>query len=256
MQCEPWFTLKTADRMMPDQTSSQRLHENFQSPHTGRLTIPAFAVYVVAFFLVWSLRATVFIHIDEGIESAVWKSVYSNSIKFMVWVAPVFIVLGPLRVRALTYLKLTTPIDKPGLIIGTIVTLAWLGLVVMGESIIQHRTIVDLLTAGSAEWFVILAGIFLSPIWEEILFRGFFLNKLNESLGFWKSNFVAAFLFMLAHWPYWVSKFGFSGQVIKDSLNVFLLGCLFGWLMKKTNSLWPSVGGHIANNFLSGLIHA
>ena len=61
---------------------------------------------------------------------------------------------------------------------------------------------------------------------------------------------------MLSHWPYWVSKFGFSGRVIRDSVNVFLLGCLFGWLMKKTNSLWPAIGAHIANNFLSGLIHA
>jgi membrane protease YdiL (CAAX protease family) len=61
---------------------------------------------------------------------------------------------------------------------------------------------------------------------------------------------------MLVHWPYWVSKNGFSGQVIKDSINVFLLGCLFGWMMKKANSLWPAVGAHIANNFLSGLIHS
>ena len=48
---------------------------------------------------------------------------------------------------------------------------------------------------------------------------------------------------------------GFSGAVIKDMANVFLLGCLFGWVMKKTNSLWPAIGAHIANNFLSGLIH-
>jgi len=43
---------------------------------------------------------------------------------------------------------------------------------------------------------------------------------------------------------------------LKNLANVFLLGCLFGWVMKKTNSLWPAIGAHIANNFLSGLIHA
>jgi uncharacterized protein len=98
--------------------------------------------------------------------------------------------------------------------------------------------------------------VFISSISEEILCRGFFLNRLNESLSFWKANAVSALLFMLAHWPYWLSKSGFSPQVIKDSVNVFFLGCLFGWLMKKTNSLWPAIGAHIANNFLSGLIHA
>jgi membrane protease YdiL (CAAX protease family) len=141
-------------------------------------------------------------------------------------------------------------------IIGAIVTLAWLVLVVIGESIIQRRSIGEMLTARSSEGLGILAGVFFSPVCEEILFRGFVLNRLNESLSFRKSNLIASFLFMLTHWPYWVSKFGFSGQVIRDSVNIFLLGCLFGWLMKKTNSLWPAIGAHIANNFLSGLIHA
>lgn len=242
--------------MMADQTISQPLGENLQSPHAGRLTTTRFTTCLVVFFLVWFLRATVFIHIDEGIESAVWRNVYSSSIKLVVWVAPVFVTLTLLRLRPFRYLKLTTPINNRGLIFGAIVALAWFALVVIGESIIQHRTIADVLTARSSEWLGILAGVLFSPVCEEILFRGFVLNRLNESLSFWRSNLFASILFMLAHWPYWVSKFGFSGQVIKDSLNVLLLGCLFGWLMKKTNSLWPAIGGHIANNFLSGLIHA
>lgn len=241
---------------MTNQTSSRLQGEHPQSPQAGRLTTTAFALYVVSFFLVWSLRATLFIHIDEGIESAVFKGIYSNSIKFIVWVAPVFITLTLLRLRPLKYLKLTTPINKRGLIIGAIVTFGWFSLVVLGESLIQHRSIGEMLTARSSEWLGILAGVFFSPIWEEILFRGFVLNRFNESLSFWKSNLFASLLFMLTHWPYWLSKFGFSGQVTKDSVNTFLLGCLFGWLMKKTNSLWPAIGAHIGNNFLSGLIRA
>ena len=242
---------------MTDHQSSQPQPANaLQSTDAGRLSTTAFVIYVAVFFVVWSLRATVFIHIDESIESAIWKNVYSNSIKFIVWVAPVFILLGVLRMRPLTYLKLTTPVNKRGLIFGAIVTVAWLCLVVLGESIISHRSPGAMLTARLSGWPSILLGVFFSPIWEEILFRGFFLNRLNQSLGFWKANLFAALLFMLAHWPYWVSKSGFSGQVIKDSINVFLLGSLFGWLMKKTNSLWPAIGAHVANNFLSGLIHA
>lgn len=241
---------------MTDQISTRPLFENLQSPNAGRLSITSFAIYLVVFFLVWSLRATVFIHLDEGIGSAVWRSVYSNSIKLIIWVVPVFITLGVLRLRPLNYLKLTTPVKKRGLFIGAIVTLGWFSLVVAGESIIQHKRIVEMLAARSSEWLGILAGVFFSPIWEEILFRGFVLNRLDESLKFWKANAIASFLFMLSHWPYWLSKFGLTGQVIKDSLNVLLLGCLFGWLMKKTNSLWPAIGAHIANNLLSGLIRA
>ena len=214
------------------------------------------AIYVALFFVIWSLRAIVFIRVDESIESALWKNVYSNAVKFIIWVVPVFITLGVSRLRPFTYLKLTTPLNKRGLMIGAAVTLVWLSLVVLGEALLSGRNAGAMLAARSSDWPSILAGVFFSPISEEILFRGFFLTRLSESLKFWKSNLIAALLFMFAHWPYWLSKNGFSLPVIKDSVNVFLLGCLFGWLMRRTNSLWPAIGAHIANNFLSGLIHA
>jgi membrane protease YdiL (CAAX protease family) len=226
-----------------------------QSPIAGRLTTKSFVIYIAAFFVVWSLRATVFIGIDESITSNVEKNLYSNAVKFTLWVLPVFITLALLRMNPLAYTKLTTPVNKRGLMVSSLVVFAWMSLVVVGESFIQGKSIGVLLSQKAPLWLGILAGVVTSPIWEEILFRGFFLNRLNESLSFWKSNLISAFLFMLAHAPYWVSKHGFSGPVIKDVVNVFLLGCLFGWVMKKTNSLWPAIGAHIANNFISGLIH-
>jgi membrane protease YdiL (CAAX protease family) len=223
-------------------------------PSSG-LSTRSFVIYIAAFFVVWSLRATVFIHIDEGISSDVGKNLYSNAVKFTLWALPVFITLAALRMTPLKYAKLTTPVNRRGLLVSSVVVLTWLSLVVIGESLISGKSVGVLLSQKAPAWLGILAGAFLSPIWEEILFRGFFLNRLNESLSFWKSNLISAFLFMLAHAPYWVSKNGFSGPVIKDLINVFLLGCLFGWVMKKTNSLWPAIGAHIANNFVSGLIH-
>ena len=223
-----------------------------------RRTVPAkvFVSYLIVFFAIWTLRATVLIRIDESIESPLWKNLFSNAVKFAVWVVPVFITLTIQRARPLTYLKLATPVNKRGLLIAVIVTLAWCILVVAGESILSRRNPGAILSARSSEWLLILLGAFLSPIFEEILFRGFILNWLNESLSFRKSNLISAFLFVLAHVPYWVSKNGFSPRVIRDMANVFVLGLLFGWLMKKTNSLWPAIGAHIANNFLSGLIQA
>ncbi len=226
-----------------------------EMPVAGRLTTKSFVIYIAVFFVVWSLRATVFIRIDESISSEVGRNLYSNALKFTLWALPVFITLAALRMKPLKYTKLTTPVNRRGLIVSALVVFVWLSLVVVGESLIQGKSAGALLSQNAPAWLGILAGVFLSPMWEEILFRGFFLNRLNESLSFWKSNLISAFLFMLAHAPYWVSQNGFSGPVIKDLINVFLLGCLFGWVMKKTNSLWPAIGAHIANNFLSGLIH-
>lgn len=219
------------------------------------LTTRAFVIYIATFFVAWSLRATVFIWVDEGITSGFGQNLYSNAVKFTLWVLPVFITLAALRMKPLTYTKLTTRVNSRGLIVSALVVFVWLSLVVVGESFIQGKSIGVLLSQKAPAWLGILAGVSLSPIWEEIVFRGFFLNRLNESLSFWQANLISAFLFMLAHAPYWISKNGLSGPVIKDMVNVFLLGCLFGWVMKKTNSLWPAIGAHIANNFLSGLIH-
>lgn len=260
------FLLSNRIRQEPDPLSGhkQMTNPNLQAEPTAtptpsdveQLPTKAFVIYIAAFFVIWALRATVLIRIDESIASDVGKNLYSNALKLAIWVLPVFITLALVRIEPLAYLKLTTQVNKRGLVVSSLVVFIWLSLVVIGESFLQGKSIGGLLSAKAPLWLGILMGVSLSPIWEEILFRGFFLNRLNESLSFWKSNLISAFLFALAHAPYWVSKNGFSGPVIKDLLNVFLLGCLFGWVMKKTNSLWPAIGAHIANNFISGLIHA
>ena len=222
----------------------------------NRAPLAPLMIYIAVFLLVWSLRATLFIGIDEGIESATWKQLYSNAVKFVLWVVPALIALRVWHLAPLKYLKLTTRINGRGLIAAAVVVAAWLGVVLIGEAALSGRSAATILFQKSAEWPSIMGGVAVSPVWEEILFRGFILNRLNESLSFWKSNVISALVFMLTHVPYWVSKNGFSGPVIRDLANVFLLGCLFGWVMKRTNSLWPAIGAHIANNFLSSLIHA
>jgi membrane protease YdiL (CAAX protease family) len=226
-----------------------------EAPDHRGVPAKVFVTYLIVFFAIWTLRATVLIRVDESIESPLWKNLFSNAVKFTIWVLPVFITLSIRRARPLTYLKLTTPVNKRGVSIAVVVTLALCVIVVAGESILSRRSPVAILGARSSEWLTILLGVLLSPFAEEILFRGFILNRLNESLSFWKANLISAFLFVLAHVPYWVSKNGFSPRVIRDLANVFVLGLLFGWLMKTANSLWPAIGAHIANNFLSGMIH-
>jgi membrane protease YdiL (CAAX protease family) len=101
----------------------------------------------------------------------------------------------------------------------------------------------------------VLAFIFFSPISEEILFRGFVLNKLAERLKFWMANLLTAVLFTLIHWPFWIWRNGLNGWLIQTSAGIFLLAILLGYVVKLTNSLWPAVAVHIANNFLAHFLH-
>ncbi|HKA23038.1 MAG TPA: CPBP family intramembrane glutamic endopeptidase [Blastocatellia bacterium] len=238
-----------------DQTQTAPAANNLKTAGARGLPLNVFWIYVVAFFAVWSVRALIVIRIDDSIQSPLGKNVFSNTVKFVIWVLPVFVTLAICRLRPFDYLKLSTPVNKRGLLPAMVVITVWLSLAIIGESIISGKSIGAILSQRSADWLSILAGVAVSPIWEEILFRGFFLNRLNESLSFWVANVISALLFVAVHMPYWVSRNGFSPGVTKNLVNVFLLGCVFGWIMKQTNSLWPAIGAHIANNFVSVLIH-
>ncbi len=72
----------------------------------------------------------------------------------------------------------------------------------------------------------------LSPIAEEVFFRGFLLAGLRAHLGWSAAVVISAALFSMAH-------------LIPGSLpGIFMIGILFGLLYEFTDSIWPSVAMH------------
>jgi membrane protease YdiL (CAAX protease family) len=74
---------------------------------------------------------------------------------------------------------------------------------------------------------------------EELLFRGLFLRKLEPFFGPWTSNILIAILFTLYH----------SGVRYTPDLLMFLaslppLALAWGYIMRKTDSLWGSILFH------------
>jgi membrane protease YdiL (CAAX protease family) len=74
---------------------------------------------------------------------------------------------------------------------------------------------------------------------EELLFRGLFLRKLEPFFGPWTSNILIAVLFTLYH----------SGVRYTPDLLMFLaslppLALAWGYIMRKTDSLWGSILFH------------
>jgi uncharacterized protein len=213
-------------------------------------------IFILLFFAVWTVRATVLFFIDERIHSEVLSSIYSNAVKFLIWVVPAVIYLRKLdRQPALGYLKLTTPVNKKGLVYAIVISVLYFAATIVFETRVGGKNLHALVAASPAEWLRTLAFIFFSPISEEILFRGFVLNKLAEGLKFWMANLLTAVLFTLIHWPFWIWRNGFNGWLIQTSAGIFLLAILLGYVVKLTNSLWPAVAVHIANNFLAHFLH-
>jgi membrane protease YdiL (CAAX protease family) len=98
---------------------------------------------------------------------------------------------------------------------------------------------------------IVLLSTSISSLFEEVMFRGFILNKLREVINFWAANLIAALLFVLVHLPNWLWTKGFQPQILVDALSIIILAYFLGYLVKKTNSLWLAVAAHIVNNFLA-----
>ena len=217
-----------------------------------------FTFYLLIFFAVWTVRATVLYPIDENIQliSAAWRQIYADTVRLLIWVVPVFVYLVMVdKVDPLPFLYLNTPLNRRGLLSGSIavVTFFALGLVLDYTLVGNQRQLS--IAMPSWPWHTILLGLPIAPIAEEILFRGFVLRQGQRFMGFWPTNVMTSLLFVATHWPYWLYSQGWHIGLILLSARIFITGMLLSYLVRKTNSLWPSIVTHILNNFVSVTVH-
>jgi|TARA_B100001094_G_scaffold10999_1_gene9826 membrane protease YdiL (CAAX protease family) len=76
----------------------------------------------------------------------------------------------------------------------------------------------------------------LTPVVEEVVFRGFVLDLASERYGDWFSIFISAFLFAIVH---------VAGVTV---VNAFIAGLILGYLRIRTGSLWPPIIVHFLWN--------
>ncbi|PEK45817.1 CPBP family intramembrane glutamic endopeptidase [Bacillus toyonensis] len=82
----------------------------------------------------------------------------------------------------------------------------------------------------------------LTPIFEELIFRGFLLHFFSERFPFWIAAVLTSFFFGIAH------TYSLGVMVI-----TFFTGLLMAILCKKTKSIIPTMLFHIMNNMLAFL---
>lgn len=44
--------------------------------------------FLAGFYILWTIRGTLFYAVDESITSPVWRAAYSSLLKFVLWVLP------------------------------------------------------------------------------------------------------------------------------------------------------------------------
>lgn len=200
-------------------------------------------LYFIGLLIVWSARElwlVQYINLMPPVPAAVTSAV----VKIVIWIIPVFCLIKVVEKRnPSSYLGLTHHVDK-GLKWAGWFTLALAVCFLMANVLILGNSIK--LDLEFDEW---LNTIIIVGISEEIVFRGFILNKLLERIQFWKANIITSLLFVPIHFPIWMYEGLFQfPYVFGASVNVFVVGVLFGYVYKKTGSLWSVIIIHSMYN--------
>lgn len=88
--------------------------------------------------------------------------------------------------------------------------------------------------------------VFIVPVIEEMLFRGFLQTWLKSALGRNRAILVASLLFASFHFSW---SQGFDN--LELLLSLFVLSCFLGYVYERQQSLWASIGLHATFNGVS-----
>jgi len=95
---------------------------------------------------------------------------------------------------------------------------------------------------GLFGWFILYVGV---AFYEELLFRGYYLQNLADGMGLGRALVLSSAVFGLAHLTNpgatWAAAIGILGA------GLFLA---FGWV--RTRQLWLPIGLHLGWNFFEG----
>ena len=201
-------------------------------------------IYFILFYALWCIRElwlTQFLDLMNPIPRAMTSAV----IKIVIWVIPVILLVKIMENNnPFSYLRLRHT-SRKSLKWTVLVSFALIFYFVINLIVLRNNIDFQL---GFHEW---LNMILLVGITEEIVFRGFLLRKLLDSFSFWMANTIIAFLFVSIHFPIWFYKGLFESPYILSSiLTVFVLGLIFGFVYKKSNSLWSVIILHSLYNLL------
>lgn len=208
-----------------------------------------FLLYLLLFFSYWAVSVYIeFARIYAGVDSNI-LTIIRALLNLSVWVLPVYIFLKYIYKdpKPFEYLKMDKNIAVfiflGGLFELTTLSLKWFPLITGSPDIFW--TNLNSITLNT--W---INNIFLIGFIEEIAFRGFILQKLQEKYGFLIANLGASTLFLAIHIPSQLRGWTTSAVFIQSSLYIFVISLLLGYLFKITKNLWFNISVHSTHDFL------
>ncbi len=200
-------------------------------------------IYFLLFYAAWALHRSILSPVVYEEYPGLPGVLLNGVIKVFIWVVPVFMYIIYIDGnRPITYLKLNN---------GILTGMAWgigIGAALIGINLLKMFIRGKSGLSMDMSMDNIINVVLVTCLTEEIVFRGFLLNKIEEFIEFWWANIIVAVLFVTIHFPIWLMSEG--GITIYKVLPVLALGVLFGYIYKKSDSLWAPIIIHGANNFM------
>lgn len=209
-------------------------------------------LYLIIFLTAWTLRVY-FITPFITFESELLQRLTNEALRVVMWAIPpiLYLMYFDLIDKPLNALKVTSPIDGKKALFYTFLGLAYVAVGIAVQVFFFNQKLVPV-PIGNV--FVFLLNFVSLPIIEELTFRGFVLEKLSSTHNLHVAIIMQAFFFMLMHIPGWLVFRGFSTMMLRDLVGVFILGIIFGYIAKKSNSILPAAAVHAINNLLVGYL--
>ncbi len=91
-------------------------------------------------------------------------------------------------------------------------------------------------------------------IFEESVFRGWFLNAVSTFVSERKANLISSALFVLIHYPGWIFAGYELTTIAVTSISVYALGLIFGWVFRKNRSIWTGAILHSAWDLITWVL--
>jgi|SRR5699024_6419043 len=166
----------------------------------------------------------------------IFAAIVTAIVKITIWIFPVFLLVGTFEGKdPISYLGLKTNLQK-GLKWAIWITLA------MALYFIISGIAMDLEFDLNLGWDFWLNTFIFVGLTEETVFRGYILRKLMIGYKFWKANTITSLLFVSIHFPIWVYDGLFEFPYIFSAvIQVFIISISFGFIYKKTGSLWSVI---------------
>ena len=97
-------------------------------------------------------------------------------------------------------------------------------------------------------WIVTIPAMIFSPIGEEFLYRGYILKSFSDEWGPKVGQLIQAGAFAFVHLAHY-GLMQFQPLLILIWIpSMFLTALVFGWIVQKSDSLWPAVAAHAIFN--------